>query len=451
MDLSERKGAPRPPLSRARRTRASRRRAARSGGLRPRRGLHHSGRRGRLATVALRLLLAAAVVLILGAALVAVQLHRASPLPVLRATLTTTTAVAGPVPTLPWPRSGEAAVAVTGIGPVGSAGPTTPVPIGSLAKVMAAVVVLRDHPLALGQSGPEVAITAADRSTYEADLAAGESVAPVVAGESLSELQLLEGLLIPSAGNLAPVLARWDDGGEAAFVAKLNSTAEAMGLRATHYADANGVSPATVSTASDQLHLAAVAAANPVLMAIVRQRSLRLPNSPPLSNFDTALGQDGIVGIKTGSTSAAGGCFMFAADATAAGRHVQILGVVLGQHSDPLIPAALNASLALIGPVVAALHPFTVLPAGTVVAQISSPANQDVTVATTRAVTVLHFGPTSVRLALHANTGALPHQLAAGSQVATITVSAAGQVSSVPAITTGAIQSPSLRWRLERR
>lgn len=433
---------------------------ARTAGPRPRRmprrsrarprGLHHSRSSGRLLRVAFRLALAGAAVVVLGGVFVAVQLGRSVPRPVLQAALPATASVTGPVPTLPWPPSGEAAVAVTGVGVVGSSGGSTPVPIASLAKVMTAVVVLHDHPLAPGQSGPKVAITAADQATYEADNAVGDSVAPVIAGESLSELQLLDALLVPSADNLAPVLARWDAGSEPAFVAKMNTTAAALHLGATHYTDANGVSPTTVSTAADQLHLAQVAAADPVLMSIVAQPLVTLPNSPPLSNYDTLLGHDGIVGIKTGSTTAAGGCFMFAADASAAGRHVQILGVVLGQSATPLIPAALAASRALIGPVLAGLHPVTVLRAGTSVAQISARWGTTIPVTTTRAVTVLHFGQTAVGVAIAAQPGSLTAPLPAGVRVATVTVDGGGQVQTVPAVTTEPIRGPSLRWRLER-
>jgi D-alanyl-D-alanine carboxypeptidase (penicillin-binding protein 5/6) len=315
---------------------------------------------------------------------------------------------------------------------------------------MAALVVLHDHPLVPGQSGPHVTMTVADQAIYQADEAAGESVAPVVAGESLSELQLLEALLIPSANNLASVVAAWDAGNQSAFVARMNTTSAALGLRATHYADPDGIASATVSTAPDQLRLAEVAAANPVLMAIVRQPQVSLPNSPALSNYDTALGQDGIVGIKTGSTTAAGGCFMFAADGTAAGRHVEVLGVVLGQTSLPLIPAALDASRALIGPVLAGLRPVTALPAGTVVAQIRPPWASPVLVTTARAVTVLHFGQVPVHLAVNPIPGRLPSRIPAGFQVATVTVTAGGQTQTVPAVTGQAIREPSLRWRLER-
>jgi D-alanyl-D-alanine carboxypeptidase (penicillin-binding protein 5/6) len=315
---------------------------------------------------------------------------------------------------------------------------------------MAAVVVLRHHPLSAGESGPQVRITAADQAIYQTDQAAGDSVAPVVAGESLSELQLLQALLIPSADNLAPVVAAWDAGSEAAFVAMMNDTAAALGLRSTHYADVDGIAPATVSTASDQLRLAAVAAANPVLMSIVRQRQLSLPNSPPLSNYDTVLGEDGIVGIKTGSTTEAGGCFMFAAEGTAAGRHIEVLGVVLGQTATPLIPAALDASRALIKPVLAGVHPVTALPAGTVVAHLSTPWGSPVPVTTAKAVTVLHFGRLPVSLAVNRVVDPIPVRLAAGTQVATVTVTAGGLSQTVPAQITQATRGPSLRWRLER-
>ena len=185
-------------------------------------------------------------------------------------------------------------------------------------------------------------LTAADQAIYQADNAAGDSVAPVVAGESLTELQLLQALLIPSADNLAPAVATWDAGNLAAFVAKMNATAAALGMHSTTYTDPAGVSSTTVSTAADQLRLAEVVAANPVLMSIVRETQLTIPNSPVLSNYNALLGQDGIVGIKTGATSAAGGCFMFAADASAAGHPIQVLGVVLGNRTNPLIAGALR-------------------------------------------------------------------------------------------------------------
>jgi serine-type D-Ala-D-Ala carboxypeptidase (penicillin-binding protein 5/6) len=436
---------------RARRVGRTRRRAARRDSLNSRRGLHRSRRPRRLLRSVLLVVLAVGIVAAAAVVFVGVQLRRPAPPPSLEPAVQASRTVVGPVPRLAWPASVEAAVDVRGMGPVGQAGPTSPVPIASLAKVMTAMVLLRDHPLVSGQPGPEVPITAADQATYQADLGAGDSVAPVAAGETLSELQLLEGLLIPSADNLASVVARWDAGGQAAFVAKMNATASAYGMRATHYADPSGVSASTVSTAGDQLLLAERAAASPVLMSIVRQPTLVFPDAVQLlTNYNGLLGQDGIVGIKTGDTTAAGGCFMFAANAATDGHSVEVLGVVLGARGTPLIASALHAGQSLIGPTVAGLHPITALPAGTVVAHVTDAWGGSVAVKTARPVTILGIGPTSVRWTVAAKGQPVAVGLPAGSEVATVSVAAGGQVQTVAAVTDQTITGPSRRWRVER-
>jgi serine-type D-Ala-D-Ala carboxypeptidase (penicillin-binding protein 5/6) len=414
------------------------------------RGLHGPKRGGRLARTTKWVALTLAALVVLAGVYVAVQLWRPVPRPAFRATAAPVQTVRGPTPRLPWPRQGQAAVAVVGAGNVGSAGPTVPVPIASLAKVMTALVVLHDHPLSPGQSGPEVGITPADQAAFQAEQAAGDSVAPVFAGESLSELQLLEGLLIPSADNLALLMAQWDAGSQAAFIAKMNRSAAALGMRSTHYADAGGVSPSTVSTAVDELRLAEVAVANPVLMSIVSQPQVSLPGGFSLQNYDTLLGHDGIIGIKTGSTTAAGGCFMFAAEGAASGRKIEVIGVVLGQKGTSLIGSALQASRVLIHPVLAAFRPVTVLRAGSVVGEVTSPWGSTVPVVARRSVTVLHFGAETVNVAVSPTKSPLPEQLAAGVQVATVTVRAGGDVMSVPAMTSAPLLGPTKRWRLER-
>lgn len=99
----------------------------------------------------------------------------------------------------------------------------------------------------------------ADVAVDRADRAAGQSVVTVVTGERLTERQALEGLLLPSGNNIATLLARWDAGSEAAFVAKLNAQARALGLTHTRYADASGEQAGTVSTAGDEVRLAMLA------------------------------------------------------------------------------------------------------------------------------------------------------------------------------------------------
>src|SRR6266487_1628572 len=112
-------------------------------------------------------------------------------------------------------------------------GGTQPVPIASVAKVMTAYVILHDHPLAAGQSGPEIVVQPPEAAAYSAQARDGDSLVPVAAGEALTERQALEALLLPSADNMAWILARWDAGSQAAFVTRMNATARHLGMTGT--------------------------------------------------------------------------------------------------------------------------------------------------------------------------------------------------------------------------
>ena len=57
----------------------------------------------------------------------------------------------GPDPRLPWPATGEAALAVQGVGALGQVRDTEPAPIAALAGVLTAYVVLKDHPISTGR------------------------------------------------------------------------------------------------------------------------------------------------------------------------------------------------------------------------------------------------------------------------------------------------------------
>ncbi len=210
--------------------------------------------------------------------------------------------VIGTAPTLPWPGKGSAAVYVDGFGFLGTHGDEAPRPIGSTAKIMTALLILEDHPLALGQPGPEVTITQQDVADYLAAVKRDESVVPVRAGQKLNELQLLQGLMLPSGNNIADVLGKWDAGSKDAFIAKMNARAAALGMTHTHYDDTSGFSPKTVSTPSDLLILGAKAMADPVFRQTVAMVQTTLPYAGVVKNVNTMLGKDGNIGIKTGST-----------------------------------------------------------------------------------------------------------------------------------------------------
>jgi D-alanyl-D-alanine carboxypeptidase (penicillin-binding protein 5/6) len=258
---------------------------------------------------------------------------------------------------LAWPSGGEAAVAVEGLGTLGVSGSETLVPIASLAKVMTAYLVLRDHPLEPGEEGFTIQISPADVEDLHRRIALNQSVIEVEAGEVLSERQALEALLLPSANNVAALLAVHETGSVEAFVAEMNEAAAELGMQKTHYTDPSGFEDTTVSTAADQLKLGRTAIADPTFAEIVAMPSTVLPVVGEVANFNELVGHEGFVGIKTGSDQAAGGCLLFAKRIHADDRTLTVLGAVLGQREGDFIQAALANANRLAASVDAALTP----------------------------------------------------------------------------------------------
>jgi D-alanyl-D-alanine carboxypeptidase (penicillin-binding protein 5/6) len=247
-----------------------------------------------------------------------------------------------------WPTAGQAAFIETGQRQI-QAGPNQhPAPIASIAKVMTAYVVLRDHPLSLGEDGPTITLTDADVADTDRRRGADQSVVSIVAGEQLTELQALQALLLPSANNIAAVLARWDAGSTHRFAARMNATARALGMTQTRYTDPSGFEPATVSTAADQVRLVVRAMSVPTFSRIVATPSVWLPVAGSVHNTNRLLGLGGFVGVKTGNTDAAGGCFAFRAIRWIHGKRTTITGVVLGQPGHDQVEAGLTAAAAMV-------------------------------------------------------------------------------------------------------
>ena len=82
----------------------------------------------------------------------------------------------------------------------------------------------------------------------------------------------------------------------------------------------------------------------PVFARIVATASATLPVAGTVRNTNTLLGSRGFVGVKTGSTATAGGCFAFRAIRLIDGKRSTITGVVLGQPGPDLQAAGLAAA-----------------------------------------------------------------------------------------------------------
>jgi D-alanyl-D-alanine carboxypeptidase (penicillin-binding protein 5/6) len=240
-----------------------------------------------------------------------------------------------------WPQQGQAAL-VLGDGRPAASPHQQPAPIASLAKLMTAYLTLERYPLSGAQDGFTITVTAAQAQAAAQAAAQDESFVAVWPGEQLSELQLLQALLIPSGNNIARMLAGLLAGGERSFLAEMNAEARALGMDHTIYTDPSGFDPGTVSTAADQLRVLRRAMGFAVFRQIVSMASVTLPVAGRVTNFNPPIA-DGYAG-KTGSDSAAGGCLAFFTDVTIDGRRQTAVGVVMGQGEGSDTSAILAAA-----------------------------------------------------------------------------------------------------------
>ncbi|WTZ69086.1 D-alanyl-D-alanine carboxypeptidase [Streptomyces sp. NBC_01383] len=255
---------------------------------------------------------------------------------------------------LPWPDEGQASIEVEGLGKLGATAGQRPLPIASVTKVMTAYVILKEHPLADGEQGPAVAV---DAAAAQESHSLTESTAPLREGQRLSERRMLELLLLPSGNNVARLLARWDAGSQQAFVAKMNRAARDLGMHRTTYTGASGLEATTRSTADDQLKLARQTMKDPTLRAVVAMRSTTVPGEPdPVVNTNRLLDRPGVVGLKTGSSTPAGGALMWAAEAGTGGKRHFVLGVVLGQRAGTTPAEGLEAAFEKSGALIDAVQ-----------------------------------------------------------------------------------------------
>jgi D-alanyl-D-alanine carboxypeptidase (penicillin-binding protein 5/6) len=200
-------------------------------------------------------------------------------------------------------------------------GEARPLEMASTTKMMTALVVLR-----LASAGPP-GLDEKIRFSEQADRTPG-STSGVHAGETAPARELLYGLLLPSGNDAAAAFAEHygprlppTDGADpqARFVAEMNRTAQALGLRETHFANPHGLpAPGHRSSARDLARLAHATLADPTLAAVVAtpRRGVRLLGADGQardvvwSNTNKLLDFEGYDGVKTGTTTAAGACLV---------------------------------------------------------------------------------------------------------------------------------------------
>ncbi|MEV5639296.1 D-alanyl-D-alanine carboxypeptidase [Streptomyces flaveolus] len=353
-----------------------------------------------------------------------VQAMRPLPEPTLDLTAQESFTFEGGKPEIPWPSSGQAALDVQGIGSFGSSGEQKPVPIASVAKVMTAYIILRDHPLKSGADGPKIKI---DQAAEDQSQAGQESTVNVTAGDSISQREALESILIASANNVARLLARWDAGSEKAFVEKMNATAEDLGMTNTTYTDPSGLNNTTVSTAVDQVKLAKEAMKQPAFREVAAMMSYDDYKGENHGNWNQLVGHNDVVGIKTGTTTSALGNLVFAAKKEVGGETRTIVGAVVRQPATAdqgILAAALSAGDKLIRSAQDTLQSSTILKKGSVVGYVDDGLGNRTPVVATQDVKAVGWAGLTVKLTFEADD--VPHTAKAGTKVGTLTVGDGG-------------------------
>jgi serine-type D-Ala-D-Ala carboxypeptidase (penicillin-binding protein 5/6) len=216
-----------------------------------------------------------------------------------------------------------------------SVGLDTERPIGSIVKVMTALVVIQ-----AGDLNREITVPASVIAYLDSQ--DGPSTAGLIVGDRLTARELLEALLLPSGCDAAYTLAQAYGPGIGAFIAKMNAEAQRLGLAGTHFSNFDGMpwpgEYSTWSTPANLITLGRYAMSYPVFAAIAGQPGYSLPaghghHAYVWQNTNPLIGAyPGATGIKTGDTKAAGNCLLF----EAARDGLTLIGVTLGTPGDDI-------------------------------------------------------------------------------------------------------------------
>jgi D-alanyl-D-alanine carboxypeptidase (penicillin-binding protein 5/6) len=237
------------------------------------------------------------------------------------------------------------------MGVPGTSGPVgTPQPIASVTKTMTAYLILKDHPITPGENGGTLTVTADEAGQLPEEEALHQSLVPVHAGDHFTEQQALQALDAGLGGQhgpgARPVGLRYgvrvrgaderDCGRPGHDPHQLQPAPGISGLLRLH-----GDGPDQAGRGGDQGR-------------VLRAAGGRVERHAPRRNdhqLQRAAGEDGVNGIKTGSTYWAGGCLLFSARTTVGGHPVTLVGAALGRPGSitGMLPNAFAATRELIG------------------------------------------------------------------------------------------------------
>ena len=368
----------------------------------------------------------------------------AAPLPPATVVLDAPALVPPPPFTPAWPAGVAAAAGVVGHGsPLAGPDGQRPVPIASIAKLVTALVVLDAMPLEPGQDGPSFTIGEQDLRYLAEVIAADGFFAEVRAGQRLTQLELLQGMLVPSANNLALTLAQRAFGDNDGYVRAARAWLDRHGLPGVVVTEPSGIDEANTASAADLVRLGMLALQHPVIAETIAMDAITLPVAGRLRNTNQLLGQPGVLGIKTGHTDAAGYCFLLTQRIEAGGEPRTVVVAILGA---PGLEARFALARQLAASAVAGFVPVSYVTAGAVLGTISTPwGGSSALLAQTGAAGVVWNGEA---VSAHSSVDVRPPTAEAGMPVGTVSFDYAGTRQQVRVVTAEPLRAPDAWWRL---
>ncbi|WP_292836516.1 D-alanyl-D-alanine carboxypeptidase [Microbacterium sp.] len=339
-----------------------------------------------------------------------------------------------------WPESGSAAVAVRGIDSV-AASAVDAAPMASITKLVTVLMALDEAPLALGEDGAPFSFTRSDRAEYWDYLASDESALDVPVGGTLTEYQLMQGILIGSAGNYADRLASTYWPTDAVFARAAAKWLADHGVSGITVVDPTGIDEANTATPEGLILLAGKALAHPVVADIVRTQSVTLPGAGEVVNTNDLLADPGVIGLKTGSL--AGTYNLLAAKETTVGdTMIRVIAGVLGQPNDALRD---SETARLLDQVLAEVAQAQTLPAGTVAGVVTTRWGSRVEILTDADVSAILWNGAAAATSTDLD---LADAWTADAAVGTVTLTGPLSTRTVGVHLAGDVSEPDAWWRL---
>ncbi|MEU1971505.1 D-alanyl-D-alanine carboxypeptidase [Microbacterium sp. NPDC019599] len=344
-----------------------------------------------------------------------------------------------PAAAVAWPGQGSGAVAVAGFDGT-MASTQDAAPIASITKVVTALLVLEEQPLAVGEQGPDYHFSWSDSSSYWGYRWRGESALDVPVGGTLTEYQLLEGMLIGSANNYADRLARdlWPS--DAVYASAANEWLQAHGVPGITIVEPTGFDAGNTASAASLIPLAKKALANPVIAEIVAKKEVDLPGAGHVTNTNGLLADAGVIGVKTGSLDDFN--LLAAKDITVGETPVRLYAAVLGQPDDP---TRVEATRQLFAQLEQDLQTEPSVPAGTTVGVVDTAWGEHAEVRTDADASVVLWNGLAGEVATDLSLG---DDRDAGDTVGTLSVTGPLNAQTVDVSLASDIEPPSAWWRL---